>query len=109
MVAAALLDKRITLQQPTPTRNALGEPAIAWTDFATVWAGVQPIQGREFWAQQQVQSDVTVRVRMRFLRGVNSAMRIKYGDRVLNIISVIDPNERHAELQLMCSEGANNG
>jgi SPP1 family predicted phage head-tail adaptor len=109
VVAAGLLDKRITIQAPTVSRNALGEPTVAWNAFATVWAGVEPVQGREFWAQQQVQSDVTVRIRMRYLPGVTTAMRVAYGSRVLDIRSVIDPRERHTELQLMCSEGVTNG
>jgi SPP1 family predicted phage head-tail adaptor len=106
---AGRLDKRVTIQSQASTRNAIGEPVKSWSDFATVWAGVEPLQGREFWAQQQVQSAVTIRVRIRSLAGVTPAMRITFGSRVLNIEAVIDPRERGEEMQLMCSEGPTNG
>ncbi|MFU9078112.1 head-tail adaptor protein, partial [Proteus sp. LHD240705] len=37
------------------------------------------------------------------------SMRIVWGKRLFNIISIIDPDERHRELQLMCKEGVNDG
>lgn len=108
-MGAGRMDKRVTLQAQTSTRNAIGEPVVAWADVATVWAAVEPLQGREFWAQQQVQSEVTTRVRIRYRAGITPDMRVVHQGRVLNIASVIDPQERHDEMQLMCSEGVNNG
>lgn len=106
---AGRLDKRVTIQSMTATRNAIGEPVEAWADVATVWAAVEPVQGREFWEQQQVQSEVTTRIRIRYRAGVTAAMRVTYGGRFYNIKSVIDPRERHDEMQLMCSSGVNDG
>lgn len=112
MIGSGKLNKRVTIEQlvaASPARNAYGEPETTWTTFATIWASIEPIQGREFWAQQQVQSEVTVRVRTRYLAGVTSEMRVVYGTRILSIESVIDPEEKHQELQLMCSEGVKDG
>jgi len=97
---------RITIQQTARTQNGFGEPIDSWSTFETVWASVEPLRGREFWAQQQVNSEVSIRVRMRYLSGVTSAMRILFGSRILPIESVIDQEEKHKEMQLMCSEGA---
>lgn len=105
---AGMLNKRITIQEKaanSPAYDEYGQPSEAWATFAVVWAAVEPIQGREFWAQQQVQSEVTIRIRIRYLSGVRPDMRILYGSRVFSVESVIDPKERHAEMQLMCSEG----
>ncbi|MCK5581819.1 MAG: phage head closure protein [Candidatus Omnitrophica bacterium] len=109
---AGRLNKRITIQQlvaDAPPANTLGEPQNTWTAVQTVWAAVEPLQGREFWAQQQIQAEITIRVRIRYLSGVTSGMRVLYGDRILDIDSVIDPKEKHVEMQLMCSEGVTNG
>lgn len=109
---AGMLNKRITIQELTagsPTQDAFGQPSESWTTFFQVWAAVEPIQGREFWAQQQIQSEVTVRIRLRYLEGVTTKMRVSYAGKIYSILSVIDPKERHAEMQLMCSEGVNNG
>jgi SPP1 family predicted phage head-tail adaptor len=99
---------RITIQQSTQTQDSYGEPIDSWAEYATVWASVEPVQGRELWAQQQVQSEITIRIRIRYLSGVTSAMRVLFGSRVLSIEHVIDVKEQHKEMQLMCSEGVRN-
>lgn len=75
-----------------------------WQDVATVWAAVEPIQGKEYIQLQNTQSEITTRIRMRYFAGVKPSMRVIYGDRVFNIQSVIDFEERHIEMQLMCIE-----
>jgi len=113
MISAGRLNKRITIQQlvaSSPEFNDLGEPQRSWDTFHPVWAAVEPLQGGEFWAQQeQIKSELTSRVRIRYLLGVTAGMRILYGSRILDIHSVIDPKEKHVEMQLMCSEGVSNG
>lgn len=112
MITPGILNKRITIQQLVagfPAVDSLGEPQTTWTDLAEVWAAVEPLQGREFWAQQQVQAKITIRVRIRYLSTVTAGMRIVYGSRILDIHVPIDPKEKHEELQLMCSEGVTNG
>ncbi len=32
------LDRRVTIQTPTVTKNGYGESVTTWTDLATVWA-----------------------------------------------------------------------
>lgn len=102
---AGRLDKRIVIEAPTTGQNALGEPTRSWATLATVWAAVEPLQGREFWAQQQVQNEVSSRVRIRYRTGITTDCRISYAGRILGIVSIIDPKEAHEELQLMCREG----
>lgn len=111
MISSGILNKRITIQRKTsntPANNLYGEESYTWTTFAQMWASVEPVQGREFWAQQQVQSEISIRVRTRYLSGVLPDMRIVYGSRTFTIKSVIDYKEQHIELQLMCSEGVEN-
>jgi SPP1 family predicted phage head-tail adaptor len=107
--AGGLLDRRITLQSPTVTLNAINEPVTTWGDFATVWASVEPISGREFWAMQQVHSEVTVRIRIRYLSGVLPKMRVTGGaSKVYNIEAIINPRDQNGQLELLCSEGVVN-
>lgn len=109
MLGAGRLDKRVTLQEPVVERNAIGEGVTTWQDVASVWAAVEPVNGREFWAQQQVQSEVTVKITIRHRDDVSQAMRVVWNSKVYNIKSVIDPMTRHENLVLMCGEGLNNG
>lgn len=104
---AGNLRRRLTIQQKgTVTRNSHGEEVITWKTYATVWGEVSPLTGREYLAAQEAQSAVNVRVRMRYLAGVTTAMRVLYGSRVLEIEAVLNYQERNRELVLMCVEDA---
>lgn len=75
-----------------------------WEDVATIWASVEPISGREYIMLQNTNSELTLRIKMRYRPGITSAMRVKYGERTFNIQSVIDYKELHREMHLMCIE-----
>ncbi len=98
------LRQRITLQQKTVTRDSYGAEVISWTDVATVYAFVQPLQGREFFESQRINAEITAKITIRFRAGIRPFDRIKYGDRLFDIQSVINPDERRRELQLMVKE-----
>lgn len=93
----------------SPQRTPSGAPDEAWAALYTVWASIEPLRGKEFIESQAVNSSVAVRIRMRYREGITAAMRVLHGSVVYSIESVIDPHNRHVELELMCSQGANNG
>lgn len=99
---------RISFQTYTGEADEFGDPVLMdddnWTETAKVWASVNPISGRELFAAEQSQSEVTHRVRCRYRSGVTPLMRIVFHDRVFRILSVIDFEERHETLQIMCRE-----
>jgi SPP1 family predicted phage head-tail adaptor len=104
---AERLNKRITIKQQPTTQDNYGETITdvnLWPTFLTVWASVEPINGKEFFAAEQVNASVSTRIRIRYLTGVKPAMAVLYGTRIYNIISVIDYQEQHKEMQLMCEE-----
>lgn len=102
---AGELRHRITIQQLIETRNELGEIIEqSWQDFATVWAAVEPLNGREYFNSQQINAEITTRIRIRYRAGIKPNMRVVYGERIFDIQSVIDIEERHAEMHLMCKE-----
>ena len=103
---AGRLRHRITIQEPVTARNSYGEAITTWTAVATVWASVEPLSGREFFAAEHVQSEVTHRVRMRWQSGITPDMRVLFDGRVLTIDAVINYGERRTDLQLMCQEVA---
>lgn len=100
------LRNRITLESRTVDRTTagFGEPTENWTTLATVWASVEPLSGEEFFQAQQENAEVTHRVRLRFRSGITPKHRLKVGTRILDIVSVIDPEERGLELELLCRE-----
>ena len=105
MIRAGELRHKIVIQQNTPTtRDSMNVEVDSWADFATVWASIEPIRGKEFWDSQQVNAEITGKIKIRYLAGVISKMRVKYETRIFEIISVINPGEKNSELQLMVKE-----
>lgn len=136
MISAGKMNKRVSIENSvvgSPAVNDFGEPISTWQKFAEVWAAIEPLTGREYWAQQQVQSEITVRIRIRYRKWCNvrnenrritytedgepvvvegytddyitPGMRVNYNNAYYIIKNIIDPLEKHEELQLMCSEG----
>ncbi len=102
-VSIGELRQRVSLQSKTISK-AEGIPQENWTTVATVWAAIADLSGKEYFQAASVQFEVTTRIRIRFRGGITPAMRILYGTRVFAILSVIDKDERHREMELMCKE-----
>jgi len=81
-----------------------GEMREDWTTYARVWAAVEDLSGREFWAAQQVQSEVTTRVRFRYLPGVEPSMRVLHAGRQREIGAGRERDGTRRELLLLCKE-----
>ncbi len=101
---AGALRHKVIIQQPTETTNSLGEITPSWTTFATVWAEILPLSGKEYWSSKQVNSEVTGKIRIRYKSGITPKMRVKYGTRIFNIEAVMNYLERNIESILLVSE-----
>lgn len=106
---AGPLCHRVTVQAKTITTDAYGGPVETWTDVATVWASVEPLQGRELANAQATNAEITTRIRMRYLAGVSASNRIVFEGRYFNLTPPIDVEMKHIELVIMASEGLDEG
>jgi len=106
---AGALRHRITIQSKTITADDYGGPVETWADVATVWASVEPLQGRELANAQTVNAETTTRIRMRYLAGVTADDRIVFDGRYFNLTPPIYVEMKHVELIIMASEGMNAG
>ena len=98
--------RRIDSQDPDS-----GAVTPVWVNLATaVPAAIEPLSVREFVAANAVQSEVTVRIVVRYRDGLNAAMRIKHGSRIYNPAGFLaDPDSGRDYLTIPCSEGVNDG
>lgn len=101
---AGTLRQRVTIQEKNVTQNEYGEEVITWDDVNTVWAAVEPLQGREFLEAQRAGAEVTTRIRIRHRDGIEPEMRVSWGDHAYDIEAVIAIEERQREIHLMCRE-----
>jgi len=100
------LNRRVTLQQQTVERDTVGQAKPVWTDVVTVWAAVLPLRGREYFESAKVNSEITVRVVIRYRADVKPSWRVKHGADAYDIIEIINPADGKRELQLMCKRVA---
>lgn len=100
------LRHRVELKSLSQSQNEFGEPVDTWSTFATVWASVEPLRGRELLLAQQANSEVTIRVRVRYNSSIDPTDRVVIGSRILEILSVIDSEERNWQQELLCKEVA---
>lgn len=94
----------ITIQQATETRDSVGAIIRTWATYDTVRASIEPLNGREYFNASQVQAEVSTRIRVRYLDGLTSKMRILFGSRIYDIKAIINDKERNFEMTLMCVE-----
>jgi SPP1 family predicted phage head-tail adaptor len=108
------LDKRITIQQASTTRDAIGGPVVTWSDVATVWAHVHPLAGRELINAQSVYAEVTHNMIIRWQSAFDipmevAAMRVAYAGRHFNIGAAINIEQGNRFVVLSVAEGLVDG
>jgi len=107
---AGKLRHRVTVWTNTETEGNNGQPVL--TPLALnrrLPAHVKQLSGRELFNAQQMQSDITHEVSLRWLRGVTSKEFLVWHDggneRTLNILTPpTNPDGKREEMILMCSE-----
>lgn len=98
------LRHRVAIQTAATSRTDSGFATQTWTTQETVWASVEPISGRELMEADQVEGAVTHRVRMRYTANATRKARLVHDSRTLEILAVIDKQDRNSELELLCQE-----
>jgi len=98
--------QRVTLQSPQTTRDAYGAEVVTWKNERTVWANVQPFQGREYLEARATTQSLTHRVRLRWQPGlaIHPSWRLLFESRVFDIETVQNRQEENKETVLWCKE-----
>ncbi|MEZ5945214.1 MAG: phage head closure protein [Planctomycetaceae bacterium] len=102
---AGLLRHPLTIQNRSVTRDDTGQELESWSDVATVWGRVEPLSGSERKHGAAIEAETTHRVTLRYTT-LSAADRLKLGERVLQIINILNTDERNIELVVMCKEVA---
>lgn len=101
-------DQRVTICKNVPTYNPDGQAVEVPTEWIRRWAAVHPVGGGERYGPQQVQADVTHRIRMRSdtqTRLITPEMWMKLRDGTrLDIKRVVDLEMKRIELEIECNE-----
>ena len=107
-IASGELRHRIAIQRKVVTRDQFGSELTNWVDVfpQMVWARVQPLQGRELFAAQQVFPEANTQITVRGMVGkdVDVTMRVFFRNRQFDIVDVSDIDERRREAVITAVE-----
>lgn len=110
---------KVTIQEVTETQDSYGQASESWATFATRWASIEPIAGREYFASRTENSEADVRIRLRWDRALvalTTKHRVLYTlplldespetsqTRIFDIEAILNMRERNREIVLMCRE-----
>ena len=110
MINAGELNQRITLQQKTTTRNAIGEAVVTWSDVATVWAKVMPLRGNAFYTANQEQHVIDARFLIRERAGLNVGMRLLWKGAPYDITNLIPGTDHYrGTIEITAVNGVKDG
>ena len=116
------LKNLISIKRPLDFQNEYGEQTddLTWSNsdltweqaeatwdnylYKDVWASIEPLIGKEFYDAKKIQSEATVKIRIRFKSGIESNMQVEHGTKLYEIISIENPYIENKELILMCKE-----
>lgn len=100
------LRNRITiLRPPSPDDvDEVGQPIDVWQPVAETWAAIEPLRGRELFSAQQVNAEVTTRIRVRYRKGIDRTMIARCGDIEFEFLYIIHVDYAKKELHIMAKE-----
>ena len=103
-VPAGALRHRLTLEERATMDDGGGGFAENWDAVATLWGAIRPVRGDEQVETGRLAGNVSHIITLRYRDGVQPEMRFRRGERIFDILAVIDPDERQAWLRCSCAE-----
>lgn len=98
------LRHRITLQNLTISISENGFEVETWEDYKTIWAAVSNLHGREYYAAAAVQAENTVKFTIRYLQGLDTALRISFREKIYDIKAIDNIKYRNRFLEIKAQE-----
>ena len=81
-------------QDSGTTRNSVGEVVESWSEFAAAWMQIVKLSGSELVTAQQIKTNSTHQVTMRYQDGIAADMRIKWNPTIASTLTlhIVDVN-----------------
>ena len=93
-----------TFWEATAVTGGVWANSTAYTS-GRVWADIRPLEGKETFESQQIQSSIDTEIEMRYRSDVKTDMRIVFGSQTYYIEAIInDPKVRDHRMLLKCIE-----
>lgn len=102
---AGQLRHRLTIQSRATTQDSFGSKQNGWSNDSEVWGGIRPLSVTEGVEAQKQVGSVSHKITLRAPGlDVGPEKRIKFGDRIFEVVGQMNWDERGEMLQVMCKE-----
>ena len=103
-IKAGDLRQPIIIQTYTDADDGVGGSTKTPATFITTRAAIWPVSGKELVKNGKETMEITHQVRTRWQAGIGPGMRVVFNSRNLEILSIVNPEERGVLVDLMCRE-----
>jgi len=83
---AGKLRHLVSVYEYIETRDTYGGVLPLWSEKVKMYASITPHTGREEYADKQVNTEQTHKIKMRYTPDIDSTMLIRFGDRIFGIL-----------------------
>lgn len=104
-LAAGKLDRKITIQRFTQTRDEMNEPVPAWATLATRWASYEPVRDGEKFRAGETAANISARFVIRHSSNVadlNPKDRVQFDGKTYDILNVKEIGRREG-IEITCA------
>jgi SPP1 family predicted phage head-tail adaptor len=98
------LRHRVELQAFTTIADGMGGGTATWSTEDTVRAAIWPVSVSEQVKAGSPTMVATHKVRIRYNEDLRAEWRVKFGDRYFSIVSIVNKDEKNAQMDLLCRE-----
>lgn len=103
------LNRRVEILKYFVKRDAYGGEDGRWLPVGRVWAKIEPVSGTEYFTSQQVSGETVTKITIRFYAGLDVMHRIRYTDKLYEIIGISDADTTHRWTVINCKEMVGDG
>ena len=96
------LRHRVEIQQPIKTADGMGGFTEGWSSMAIRQAAIWNLKGKEKVIDGKLTEETIWNIRIRYLEGIGSGMRVVYGNTVFEILAVAPFEFRKIYQDLSC-------
>lgn len=103
---------QVDVQRSTATRGSSGSVPPTWNEtdpFARARMSITPLSARETLSNLSIGVETTHRLTGWWIPGITADMRIRFGSRYFDIISIRNIGEQNTWMELLCREGRTPG
>ena len=107
MINNGRLKNKIMIYRKTTVTTEIGSDKEVYAPLKAVYAEIRPLRGKEYLESVQLEHRISYKITIRYT-DINETDYIKYQDKFFDIESVIDVENRHRDIELMCNEHKGN-